>query len=90
MHNEIKNNINADQFNAILDQIGKMLTDSVETITDTVQNIALEQAVQGKVINAKNNLDFQMILQYIEELSITLRELIKNSYPLFAEEQMEE
>lgn len=56
----------------------KLLINLGGTMATVVQNIALEQAIQGKITTDRKRADFSLVLQRAGNLSVTLGELLKS------------
>ena len=56
----------------------KLLINLGDTMATVGQNIALEQAIQGKITIDRKRADFSLVLQRAGNLSVTLGELLKS------------
>lgn len=56
----------------------KLLINLGDTMATIGQNMALEQAIQGKITTDRKIADFSLVLQRTGDISVTLGELLKS------------
>lgn len=78
MHDETWRSVKMDHIIDFSRHAEKLLINLGDTMATVGQNMALEQAIQGKIKTGRKRTDFSLVLQRAGNLSVTLGELLKS------------
>lgn len=78
MHDEVWKSVKMGHIIDFSHRAEKLLINLGDTMTTVGQNMALEQAIQGKITSEGKRADFSLVLQCAGNLSVTLGELLKS------------